>query len=270
MYTGGGICNYIDEIGGAIDFLILDTVHLCPGEILDFLVCLPYLTENAVVVMHDIAMQYASKRSAYATQLLLDTVSAEKIVGRDMETGYAGYPNIGAFKLNKDTQRYIDNVFSALNISWEYMPEELDLYRSHLAGHYKAELIELLGIAAENNKRKLIEREDEKYNSIRAWTDFVLRIQNRDVYIYGNGKVAKRLHKALNSTKIRVKGHIVSDGESKGEGVYYLDEIDKSSNGMIVVGVGEKLKPVIKDILDKAGRADYIIPDSKTYACLNG
>ena len=45
--------DVIDEIGSDIDFLILDTLHIVPGEILDFLVCLPYLTKDAIVVLHD-------------------------------------------------------------------------------------------------------------------------------------------------------------------------------------------------------------------------
>ncbi|EHV5187814.1 hypothetical protein K0T41_001250, partial [Campylobacter jejuni] len=33
---------------------IIDTMHSYPGEALDFLFVLPYLSKNAVVIMHDL------------------------------------------------------------------------------------------------------------------------------------------------------------------------------------------------------------------------
>ena len=56
LLTGGILPEFIYEIGSDIDFVILDTVHRLPGEILDFLCVLPFLSENAVVVLHDITM----------------------------------------------------------------------------------------------------------------------------------------------------------------------------------------------------------------------
>ena len=128
----GMVPEVIDDIGGEIDFLILDTVHMVPGEILDFPICLPYLKKDAIVVLHDVILHATTRYTYnYATQLLLDCVTAEKIpvFGVDTELGY---PNIAAFRINDDTKKYIYDVFSALLLPWMYnIPDkEIEVYRN--------------------------------------------------------------------------------------------------------------------------------------------
>ncbi len=38
--------------------MIIDTMHMLPGEVLDFLSLLSWLGERAVVVLHDIAIMH--------------------------------------------------------------------------------------------------------------------------------------------------------------------------------------------------------------------
>lgn len=54
FYADGFAANHLDKIGRGIDFCIIDTVHTAPGEVLDFLMVLPYLTRDAVVIFHDL------------------------------------------------------------------------------------------------------------------------------------------------------------------------------------------------------------------------
>ncbi|MDR1433730.1 class I SAM-dependent methyltransferase [Candidatus Endomicrobiellum devescovinae] len=54
LYTGGLALKFIQEIGNEIDFCLIDTRHVNPGEILDFLMVLPYLSENCIVVFPDV------------------------------------------------------------------------------------------------------------------------------------------------------------------------------------------------------------------------
>lgn len=76
---GHSIPFFLDQIGNNIDFLILDTTHVLPGELLDFIVCLPYLRDGCVVVMHDTIENHLTCRNAeIATKLLFDTVTAEE------------------------------------------------------------------------------------------------------------------------------------------------------------------------------------------------
>lgn len=53
---GNTIAGCINEIGSGIDSAIIDTTHILPGEILDFLCILPYLKKDATVILHDVAL----------------------------------------------------------------------------------------------------------------------------------------------------------------------------------------------------------------------
>lgn len=117
LYTGKYAPELLEMVEGDIDFLILDTMHKIPGEILDFLACYPFLKKGAVVVLHDIALNHYEKNwDAIATKLLFDTVTADKLIGIDEEDN--NLLNIGAFEITEDTGKYIDDVFSALTITW--------------------------------------------------------------------------------------------------------------------------------------------------------
>jgi hypothetical protein len=118
MYLGEDVANIIDTIGSEIDFFVLDTVHVHPVEMINFLCVLPYLKENSIVVLHDISL-YLTKSgfssSSYACKLLFDTIVAYKITPKEK---YLTNPNIGAFQINVDTKRYIYNLFSCLFLPW--------------------------------------------------------------------------------------------------------------------------------------------------------
>ena len=110
----------LSNIGGEIDFLILDTAHTLPGEILDFLLALPYLAPNAIVVLHDIALPLlVDSPMSCATSILLESVHADKYlpIGDDCP---GGVDNIGAFTVIPDTMSSVANVFFALLKRWRY------------------------------------------------------------------------------------------------------------------------------------------------------
>ena len=158
----GKILPYvIDAIGGGIDFVILDTMHILPGESLDFLAVLPYLTDNAVVVLHDISLhqivgmfQNSSDPTRNATGVLLSAVTAEKFLNFQPETeeNLFRYPNIAAFRINEQTAENIENVFLALTLRWSYFPsEQLVIYRQHYRRFYSDALCEIFQDAIDMN-----------------------------------------------------------------------------------------------------------------------
>ena len=78
LLIGKSIPFYIEEIGNNVDFLIIDTTHALPGELLDFFVCLPYLKEGAIVVLHDTVCNILENSNSFATKILFDVVKAKK------------------------------------------------------------------------------------------------------------------------------------------------------------------------------------------------
>ena len=146
FYFGTTLPLVIDEIGNDIDFVILDTMHALPGEILDFLTVLPYLKDNAVVCLHDVSLNQRPGTqffNAHATALLFSAVTANKILNFIINDNINfQYPNIAAFQINSDTIKYIENVFLALILRWIYFPSGKDLkgYAEIISRYYPQEL----------------------------------------------------------------------------------------------------------------------------------
>lgn len=155
MLLGEVLPRRLEKIGGDIDFVILDTVHITPGEILDFLAVFPFLSPDACVVLHDIgASYYWGDDTTFATQLLLNTVTADIILMEDHDREYC-YPNIGAFLINEDTSRYIENMFSVFTLPWHYMPadDELLIYRDWYKKYYDTACVRMFDIAVGLHKK---------------------------------------------------------------------------------------------------------------------
>jgi len=129
LYKGYTASKFLNQIGGGIDMAFLDTSHYEPGEILDFLIILPFLNKGAVVVIHDIGNQMTTKkkksyRREFAPYLIFNIIKGKKFIpsGKGILT-----KDIGAIKLEKNQAKYVHDYFRALGGQWEYLPEEKDL-----------------------------------------------------------------------------------------------------------------------------------------------
>lgn len=123
FHLGNPIPDFIDEIGHNIDLVVIDTSHGLPGELLEFVTILPYLSNGACVVLHDTIDHLYWKENhgfEYATQLLFNTVSGDKYLNRDDDRAL-GYPNIAAFRVNDDTRKNELDCFNALHMTWLYL-----------------------------------------------------------------------------------------------------------------------------------------------------
>lgn len=166
-YTGGIVSEVIEEIGEGIDFLYLDAAHVSPGEILDFIVCYPFLASRASVVLHDVSLMHKYRNLGYditANALLFASVVADKILNFD-KCGYTGdYPNIGGFICTEDTGKYIENVFLSLFTKWHYLltDDQDETIRRIITMKYSKELLDLYDMAVNINKYSFNDKEDRK------------------------------------------------------------------------------------------------------------
>lgn len=156
FHFGKVLPSVIEEIGDGIDFVILDTAHSLPGEILDFLTVLPYLKKNAVIVMHDVSLnQRFDFSQAHATTTLFSVVVADKFLNYlpDAVDMIYHYPNIAAFQINEQTRENIENVFLALILRWRYFPqrEHIRAYYDTYKKNYSPELCKLFEQALKMN-----------------------------------------------------------------------------------------------------------------------
>ena len=62
LYKGNIATKFMENIGKEIDMVLIDSAHFEPGEILDFIIVLPFLKEEAVIMIHDIAGQITVAR----------------------------------------------------------------------------------------------------------------------------------------------------------------------------------------------------------------
>lgn len=153
LHMPGTAAEHIRDIGGGVDFCLIDTVHLLPGEVLDFLMIFPYLAPNAMVVIHDTALQTVAPL-CYSNILLFQTLRGERIMPKVTDREGFPYPNIGALRLAYNQE--ITDLFRLLTLPWlHYLPtaHDLSLSRALLTEHYDAEQLALFDSACAANAR---------------------------------------------------------------------------------------------------------------------
>ncbi|MDR1451314.1 MAG: class I SAM-dependent methyltransferase [Helicobacteraceae bacterium] len=132
IYSGGMAYRFLDLIGEDIDFCLIDTAHVNPGEILDFLMVLPYLKENAVVVLHDVGMHTSMSSKSFArrdlnhtTALLFSAICGKVLLPAffsKTENNEMYFANVGAIVIDKTTREHLFGAFNLLTIRWSYKP----------------------------------------------------------------------------------------------------------------------------------------------------
>lgn len=144
LHTGKYFVELVSTFSQPFDFVILDTVHFFPGELLDLLVVLTNMTENAIILLHDInlaSIGVSWQREAFATKLIYDAIVGEKFI--TLESNH-NLPNIGALRINHDTYKYIENLFLLFSFKWEYLIPEVcyKLYHTFYEQYYGEECAE--------------------------------------------------------------------------------------------------------------------------------
>lgn len=138
LKTGKLTYEFIDEIGDGIDCCVIDTVHKRPGEILDYLMVLPYLSDNCVVVIHDTAYHtFPDHPRGAPCSLLFSCIKGQKY--SLMERKHKDYlPNIGTVVCDGSPMNDSFSIFNLLSLDWEYgiKRETIASLRDFFSRHY--------------------------------------------------------------------------------------------------------------------------------------
>lgn len=245
-HYGAILPNFIEEIGEGIDFLILDTAHCLPGEVLDFLLAFPFLAEGAVVVLHDYMLPLlVDNPMAHATSVLFEAVQAEKyLLFTDDCPG--GVENIAAFTITADTRDSIANVFAALLKRWyfELTDVHAEAYRCLFVRYYGNECLRLFAAAVFLNrladcreKLKGCYVHDRELDSVLThWAS----VQG-NVVVYGIGTFGKAFAYYAKIASLRLDAMVVTDGEHLHEvqscdlPIYHLSKLPYSPKECTVI-----------------------------------
>jgi hypothetical protein len=142
--SGGYVINLLKRIDKNIDFCLIDTVHSIPGEILDFLMILPFLSDRSVVCIHDTNLHTFLSEDLNVNNLLISAIKGNKLINVDYEKKFyhnllgknfiTPFPNICAVEINRKEQ--MDNIFDIFNLltqRWKYLPSSDDIIDFRMA-----------------------------------------------------------------------------------------------------------------------------------------
>lgn len=114
-------------------------MHVAPGEAFDFLMVLPYLKPNAVIILHDIAYHcFGHSKYANVCALLFHSIVGEKHIPAQYSPYEYLFQNIGSCVLSAEQSRYYELYFRLLHLPWVYMPSRKDIsvFKNHISKHY--------------------------------------------------------------------------------------------------------------------------------------
>lgn len=219
MIRGKDFSEVYEDFHEKFDFCIIDTAHIHPIESLNFLCVLPFLTEDAIVVLHDTsAYTKWSLRDFPRNVLIANAYCYNSIVGikmKPVDEDYlfhcGGMPNIGAVILNADSRRYIGNLLENLNLPWGMFPKQyLEAIFALVQKKYDDEIEKQFIAAVETNMRLVIHDYDSQAP---ICYDEVLEVINRinaaeKLIFYGFGNNTKGLIAQFQDSCIKLPSEI--------------------------------------------------------------
>lgn len=167
LFKGSISAKYIEKVGKNIDLAMIDTSHFQPGEILDFLLILPFLTEEAVLIFHDIDHQITHSRGkdmrySWAPYIIFNLIrgkkflpSGEGILNKD----------VGAIILEKNQKRFVYDYCRALGGQWQYFPpeEHIQIVTKFFEKYYDKRCQTILKESIEFNRQFVLDNPKEDF-----------------------------------------------------------------------------------------------------------
>ena len=152
LYIGNTTSSFIEDIGGNIDFVFIDTAHVMPGEVLNVIEILPFLKKNAIIAFDDINHQIKKRLAKIpylypSNNLLFSILKGKKIL-------YHGIlSKQGAVILESNQKKYYFDYFYLLLHNWSYMPNkfEINTIRNLVEKYYSPFLLNIFDVAVKIN-----------------------------------------------------------------------------------------------------------------------
>ena len=95
----------------------MDTAHITPGEIINLIEILPFLKENAIIILHDIVWHFSKEANSNRiisisspTLVLMSSLRGDKIILKDK----LNIENMGAIFLYQNQEKYYLDYFLLL------------------------------------------------------------------------------------------------------------------------------------------------------------
>lgn len=153
LFTGDQPHKFLDQLNIKFDFVFLDTSHSTPGEIINLIEVLPFLNENAIIVIHDLLWHFSKEVKYYPANILLyPSIFGDKVPLKKKD---GSIDNIGAiFLYNNQENHYLDYFLLLLNF-WEFMPSDSQIndLREFIKKYYKKEIyLQIFDTAVKNNR----------------------------------------------------------------------------------------------------------------------
>lgn len=185
LYTGNYAATFMDQIGGEIDCCLIDTAHVIPGEILDFLMVFPYLKKNALILFHDTSLHTNLYRETFVTCGLLSILKGKKTspnrqasLNMSKDSVYKTstlFPNLATIELHEDTKDHLFDIFNFLTFPWVYpiSQKDTDFLSSYFLRFYDSFLVDMFiktrNYYQENLKNFYKKKFTEVYRSIKFY-----------------------------------------------------------------------------------------------------
>ena len=163
LYTGEQPHVFLEKLKLKYDFVFLDTAHITPGEIINLIEILPFLKENAIIILHDIVWHFSKEANSNKiisisspTLVLMSSLRGDKIILKDK----LNIENMGAIFLYQNQEKYYLDYFLLLLNFWEYMPSEkqIEELRVFIKKYYDKDLYLLIFESAIRNNKNYVNK----------------------------------------------------------------------------------------------------------------
>jgi len=175
LFVGDMPHKYLIQLNLKFDFLFLDTAHVSPGEFFNLIEALPFLKENAIIVLHDTIWHLdqaikkknnLSEAKIMPTQIyLMSALIGEKFL---IQKNTFNFENVGVVCLEEHQEKYYLNYFLLLMNIWQYMPknEHINELRNFISQYYKSKLLLNIFDVSVHYNRKFFENQNGTYEEI--------------------------------------------------------------------------------------------------------